>query len=75
MKKEEGNSKLKKTNVLGKRKKTKVKLNEKHLEKYKCENYNEDWIQCGLRKGWPHEDCADIYECPDVYICDHCNIL
>ncbi|KAJ8962215.1 hypothetical protein NQ318_018187 [Aromia moschata] len=39
------------------------------------EDYDEDWIQCCSCQGWAHEACADIPECSDAYICDHCNIF
>lgn len=40
-----------------------------------CEDYDEDWIQCGFYKGWAHKACADIPECSDTYICDHCKLF
>lgn len=78
-KKEEGTCKFKKTNDKGKIRKTKVKPIEKQLKKYYCvvccEDCDEDWIQCGSCKGWAHEACADIPECSNVYVCDHCKLF
>lgn len=36
------------------------------------EDNNEDWIQCCNCKKWAHEACADVPECSEQYICDHC---
>lgn len=56
-----------------------IKPSKKKLESYYCvvccEDYDEDWIQCGYCKGWAHEAYADIPECSDVYVCDHCNFF
>lgn len=76
-KKEETSRKGKKTNDKTKIKKTKAKqvVEDKQVKYFCvvcCEDYDEDWIQCGLCKGWAHEACADISEWSDAYICDHC---
>lgn len=78
-KRKEGNLQFKKTNDKRKIKKTKETAIEKQLQKFYCvvccEDYDEDWIQCGACKGWAHEACADIPECSDAYVCDRCKIF
>lgn len=80
-KKKEENREGKKTNDKTKVKKTKGKQAVQNLlVKYSCvvccEDYDEDWIQCGSCMGWAHEACADIPECLDAYyICDHCKLF
>jgi hypothetical protein len=50
-----------------------------NTEKTTCvvclEDHDEDWIQCISCQGWAHEECADIPECGDAYICDRCTMF
>ena len=36
------------------------------------ENFNEDWIQCNVCKGWAHENCANLEGNARFYKCDRC---
>lgn len=36
------------------------------------ETFEKDWIQCGICKGWAHENCADLEGNSLFYECDLC---
>lgn len=62
--------KIKKTRAL-----TPKNTNEDTICVVCLESNKEDWIQCSNCQKWVHEACADIPECSDDYICDHCKLF
>jgi len=72
-------NKFKKTNRPEKIKKTRVLTPKNTSDDTTCvvclESNEEDWIQCSNCQEWAHEACADIPECFDDYICDHCKLF